>query len=483
MYRRQSKGWLKHIDFIILDVVCLQLSFVIAYFIRNGIENLYDVQIYRNMAVIIALIDIIILVFYETFKGILRRGLYREFVVTVKQTCLVELITTFYMFSLQSSSDFSRVIMYLTGVFYLVLAYLTRIIWKSCLKKQLNYQGKRSLLIITCDSMVDNVVQSIAEQKFISYRIAGIAVVNRDMTGQVIDGVRIVSNRENVAEYVCREWVDEIFVNLPTEEPYPDQLMEEFNEMGIVVHMKLAKSGEFLGQTKLVESLGGYTVLTSSINSASMGQVFMKRLLDIIGGICGCVVTGILFLILAPMIYSKSPGPIFFSQVRVGRNGKRFKIYKFRSMYMDAEERKAELMEDNRVKDGMMFKLEWDPRIIGCEKRPDGTTKKGIGNYIRDWSLDEFPQFFNVLKGDMSLVGTRPPTLDEWNRYELRHRARLSIKPGITGMWQTNGRSNVVDFEKVVEMDREYIASWSFGLDIKILLKTVQAVVKRDGSM
>ena len=122
----------------------------------------------------------------------------------------------------------------------------------------------------------------------------------------------------------------------------------------------------------------------------------------------GCVLTGILFLFLAPAIKIQSPGPVFFSQIRVGKNGKKFKLYKFRSMYTDAEERKAQLAAENRVTDGLMFKLDFDPRIIGCRQLPDGTVKKGIGNFIRDWSFDEFPQFWNVLKGDMSLVGTRP---------------------------------------------------------------------------
>ena len=158
-------------------------------------------------------------------------------------------------------------------------------------------------------------------------------------------------------------------------------------------------------------------------------------------------------------------------------------MYKFRSMYLDAEARKAELMAQNRVGSGLMFKLDYDPRIIGCKKLPDGTVKKGIGNFIRDWSLDEFPQFWNVLKGDLSLVGTRPPTVDEWEQYEPHHRARLAGKPGITGMWQVSGRSRITDFEQVVELDKKYIREWSMGLDLRILVKTVGAVLRRDGSM
>lgn len=150
---------------------------------------------------------------------------------------------------------------------------------------------------------------------------------------------------------------------------------------------------------------------------------------------------------------------------------------------MDAEARKAELMKENRIGDGMMFKLEWDPRIIGSKKLPDGTMKKGIGNWIRDLSLDEFPQFWNVLIGDMSLVGTRPPVVDEWEKYDYHHRARLAIKPGLTGMWQVSGRSNITDFEEVVALDTKYIREWSVVLDLKILLKTVLVVLKREGSM
>ena len=193
--------------------------------------------------------------------------------------------------------------------------------------------------------------------------------------------------------------------------------------------------------------------------------------MDIAGGLVGCILTGIIYIFIAPIMKVKSPGPVFFSQVRMGKNGKPFKIYKFRSMYMDAEERKKELMEKNNIKDGLMFKMDDDPRVI-----------KGIGNFIRKTSLDEFPQFWNVLKGDMSLVGTRPPTMDEWDKYELHHRKRLAIKPGLTGMWQVSGRSEITDFEEVVELDTSYIEQWSIGLDIKILFRTVMVVFTGSGA-
>jgi lipopolysaccharide/colanic/teichoic acid biosynthesis glycosyltransferase len=143
-------------------------------------------------------------------------------------------------------------------------------------------------------------------------------------------------------------------------------------------------------------------------------------------------------------------------------------MYKFRSMYCDAEQKKAELSDQNEM-DGLMFKMEDDPRITR------------VGRFIRRTSLDEFPQFFNVLKGDMSLVGTRPPTVDEFTQYQSYHKRRLSVKPGITGLWQVSGRNDIRDFDEVVKLDLEYIDNWSIALDIKILLKTIGAVFSHTG--
>ena len=163
-------------------------------------------------------------------------------------------------------------------------------------------------------------------------------------------------------------------------------------------------------------------------------------------------------------------------------NGRRFKIFKFRTMYKDAEARKQALMDQNNIKDGMMFKMDFDPRIIGNRIMPDGSKKTGIGQWLRNHSVDEFPQFFNVLAGQMSLVGTRPPTPDEWDKYKLHHRARLAIKPGITGLWQVSGRSEITDFEEVVKLDTEYITNWSMEMDLKIILKTVWVVLSGRGA-
>lgn len=484
MYRRGAQGWLKHLDFIMLDLVCLQLSFMLAYAVRMCSFNPYGEEIYRNIAAVILFADLVVGFVFDSFKNVLKRGFYRELIMTVRHVCLVEAFVIIYLFTVQKSSNYSRIVIYLMAVFYLFFGYFTRILWKNYLAKRLAVQKrKRSLLIITVESMAEEVVANIKANSYEQFVITGIAIIDRNIQGEKLCGIPVVAGAENAADSVCHNWVDEVLIALPYGVPYPEELVAQFSAMGIVVHKRLFQTGMDDGLKQFVERLGDYMVLTTSINYATPMQQFVKRGIDIAGGIVGSLITCVLFVFLAPAIYIMSPGPVFFAQERVGRNGKHFKMYKFRSMYPNAEEKKKELMEKNRCDSGLMFKLEADPRIIGCKIRPDGTVKKGIGNFMRDFSLDEFPQFFNVLKGDMSLVGTRPPTVDEWEHYELHHRARLAVKPGITGLWQISGRSNIKDFEEVVRLDTKYITEWSMGLDLRILFKTVQVVLKRDGAL
>ncbi len=189
-----------------------------------------------------------------------------------------------------------------------------------------------------------------------------------------------------------------------------------------------------------------------------------KRLLDIVGACVGLSITAVLYVVVAIAIKLDDGGPVFFGQTRCSWMGKRFTIWKFRSMVTDAEARKAEVA--NEV-EGPLFKNENDPRI----------TK--IGGFLRKTSLDEFPQFWNVLKGDMSLVGTRPPTPDEIEQYEVPEWRRLNVKPGMTGEWQVNGRSSVKKFEDVIRLDLKYQDNWSFWYDIQLIVKTVLVLFSR----
>lgn len=483
MYRKDSERWIKHADFIALDMICLQLAYVLAYAISGYGFNPYNTIIYRNMAVFLELADLIVIFAYDTMKSVLKREYYEDFKVTFKHSVIVGVLAVLYLFLIQEGHIFSRLTLILTISLYIGITYSARELWKKLLRKQMEDGGERKLLIITSEAVAEQVVLSMQENNYARFTLAGVAVIDADWTGRDIHGVPVVANKENAAMYVCQEWIDEVLIVISDSLPYPSELIEQLSETGVTIHLNLGKITNVPGKKQFVEKVGNYTVITTSINYASTQQLMLKRLMDIAGGLVGCILTGIICIFVGPAIYIASPGPIFFTQERVGRNGKKFKMYKFRSMYMDAEERKAALMKDNKLGDGKMFKLDFDPRVIGNKILPDGTHKTGIGDFIRRTSLDEFPQFFNVLRGDMSIIGTRPPLISETNLYELHHRARLAIKPGITGLWQVSGRSDITDFEEVVKLDKEYIENWNIEMDIKILLKTVLVVFKEDGSM
>lgn len=193
----------------------------------------------------------------------------------------------------------------------------------------------------------------------------------------------------------------------------------------------------------------------------------VKRLIDIFGALIGLVIVGLLYIPIAVAIQLDNPGPVLYSQIRCGLHGQTFRIWKFRSMIVEADQLKH--LVNNQAK-GNIFKNRHDPRI----------TK--VGKFLRKTSLDEFPQFWNVLKGDMSLVGTRPPTVDEVMKYKRHHFERLLVKPGITGEWQANGRSQVEDFEEIVRMDVTYQKKWSVGYDLLLIFKTIAAVFNKDGA-
>ncbi|MGI6007252.1 MAG: sugar transferase [Ruminococcus sp.] len=407
MYRKASKGLFKHYDFLLLDLICLQLTFVLACIIRQGWGNPYAVPVYRNIGVFICLADILVLLCMETLKNVIKRGFYREMTATVKHAVAIMLLLALYLFMVQSEYHYSRIVFLLMGVLYVILTYCTRIWWKYILRKRMKDGGRRSLLLVTTEDMAEDIVKDILENNYEMFSVAGLSILDRDMTGEEIAGIPVVASGSTAADYICREWVDEVFIILHRNYDYPQKMLDQFVETGVTVHINLAQVSQVSGKKQFVERIGNYTVLTTSINYMRLKQALLKRLLDIAGGLAGCFFTAIIFVFVAPAIYISSPGPIFFTQIRVGQNGKKFKMYKFRSMYMDAEERKQELMGKNRVDDGLMFKLDFDPRVIGNRILPNGKKKTGIGNFIRVTSLDEFPQFFNVLKGDMSLVGPR----------------------------------------------------------------------------
>jgi len=255
-----------------------------------------------------------------------------------------------------------------------------------------------------------------------------------------------------------------------------------FLEMGIAVHRGITKNKAMSGNFNQIEKIGDYTVITASMNYASTSQLVAKRAMDILGGLVGCLITMLVTIFVAPAIYIASPGPIFFSQERIGRNGRKFKMYKFRSMYMDAEERKKELMAQNKVSDGMMFKMDFDPRIIGNKILPDGTKKTGIGQFIRKTSIDELPQFWNILKGDMSFVGPRPERkyfVEQIKAINPDYELLYQLRPGLfSPATLYNGYTdNMEKMLRRLRMDLDYLAHHTLWLDTKIIFLTVLSIL------
>lgn len=471
MYKKQKKSWVKHLDFLLIDVLCLEIAFLISFWIKFGeraVRSSVINEYYIRLAIVLLLMDFCIVFLFESYTGILRRNKVQELKAVVVHCSLVFAAITVYLWGTKQSEIYSRqVIMVFWGI-AIFIEYFSRCAWKIYIRQRM-IRGKRfsKLIIITEDRYALDCVKEFQHDRYKEFEVVGVIVVDKNREGEEIYNVPVVANADTCLEYVRTNVVDEVFINGNTRES-SEALANELLELGCTVHFSLVHESQLM-PNKIVERCGRYMVLTSSMKIASTRQLFVKRTIDIIGSLIGLFFTGIAFVIFAPVIKIQSPGPIFYSQTRIGKNGRRFKFYKFRTMVVGADAMKKDLMEKNEM-DGLMFKMENDPRIFG------------IGKFMRKFSIDELPQFWNVLKGEMSLVGTRPPTEEEFEQYELHHKARLGIKPGLTGMWQVSGRSDIKNFEEIVALDTQYISNWSLGMDIRILFRTVLVVLTGKGS-
>lgn len=427
-----------------------------------------DNRVYYRWILAVFMLTLVYLIFYPN-KNFFKRKFKDELIYNLKTNGMAGVFMATAAYLIKDADDYSRFIYLGTIVFNLCWMQIVHCIYrKYVLDNRERVRTTRKILIICTKDKAEEIVSNIIKEKIYDLWVEGIIVIDADMTGQKICNIPVVANYRSMYLYATRSVVDEIFIQTSCFEKYKMQeVITKFEEMGVKVNLSIDLLNLNVQASKQLGKIGAYYTVAFTGKEASLRMLFGKRLLDIIGGLVGVFMTGIITIILGPLIKLESPGPIFFSQKRVGKNGRIFKIYKFRSMYADAEERKKELMAQNEM-NGLMFKMKDDPRI----------TK--IGKFIRKTSLDEFPQFWNVLKGDMSLVGTRPPTVDEFEQYDLHHKKRLGMTPGLTGVWQVSGRSDITDFEEIVNMDVEYIENWSLKRDIGILFKTVQVVLSSE---
>lgn len=469
----RTKESIQNILIFFTDAIAIVLSYYVAGIIWLGLYwEMNNRQIFselNNNCVSILVATVITAVFYNVKNDFISRGYFEEFRSVACKSALFAAILAVYELLRRDAEGIQRGIYIVTVIVAIVIMYISRQLVKAYLKSHNESKRASRVIMVTVKDRAKNTLSKIDEKDDWLRKIDGIVIMDENMTGQDINGVPVVADIHTMMKFIKNEIVDEVYIDVTDRirERIKPMVME-LEDMGVIVNLKLEILDSYKDFDSKLGYIGAVPVITFANRIYDWKGMLVKRCIDILGAIVGLIVMFIAMIFVGPAIMIESPGPIFFKQKRVGKNGRYFEIYKFRSMYMDAEERKKDLMAQNEMS-GLMFKMKDDPRI----------TK--VGKFIRKTSIDELPQFINVLKGDMSLVGTRPPTVAEFKQYQGHHKRRLSMKPGITGMWQAYGRKTVSDFEEIVKMDLNYIDNWSIMLDIKILFKTVQSVLTTGG--
>ena len=506
LYRKKYK-LIETYGVFLVDLAAIAVSYLIAHRLRILLpfgKTITEETVWFPIYALCILGCILFNFLRNKYEGFFGRGYFVEGEEVFKYNVwqFVFLSTCVYLFRLEL--DFSRLMLVYFVICNSIIDYILRILFKLFINKTYKKgKGSEKILIVTSSELLDGVKEQIKKDKGWSYEVVGVALADKkdkaeacSVDGPVydesaasgdeesigslneknahksmIEDWQIVAGREDLLETARQMPIDLVFFYCNSEQDHAfiEELIQAFVIMGIRCFYGI-QNLSFQIPSSGIGEFAEYPVMCYNTVERDWRMSVIKRLADIVGGMVGLVITLILlpFIALAIKIEDHK-GPVFFSQIRIGKNGRRFRMYKFRSMYVNAEERKKELMAQNEVQ-GPMFKLENDPRV----------TK--VGRFLRRTSLDELPQFWNIFKGDMSLVGTRPPTVEEFEQYNDYYRRRMSITPGLTGLWQVSGRSEIKDFNEVVKLDLQYIDNWSIWGDLKILMQTVGVVICGKGS-
>ncbi|NOR53963.1 MAG: exopolysaccharide biosynthesis polyprenyl glycosylphosphotransferase [Candidatus Aminicenantes bacterium] len=459
-----------------LDIFITALAFIGAYFIKKHIlpepfQGLTQSPNYYIVLLMIIIIWYICFDFFSLYNSYRKQTLGKILWNIIKAVSIGMLIMFLCMFILKIE-DVSRIMI---GIFY-VLNVTLLVICKTFAYKILTYYRQkgynfRNILIIGSRERAKDVIGAMGERLGSGYRIIGCLETDESQLGkEVMTDIKVIGTVEHLGKILLKQTVDELIFAMPLKKIQNSEEYIAFAEkMGISVRIipdwqihKLMYSPRIASIR--FEQFMGLPTMALITTPPNQGELFLKSIFDYSFAIIVLILLLPLFLIISIAIKISSKGPILFKQERCGLNGRRFKIYKFRTMFTGAEALRQE-MEALNESDGPAFKIKNDPRIIPY-----------VGTFLRKTSLDELPQLINILKGEMSMVGPRPPIPDEVEKYDVWQRRRLSMKPGLTCLWQITPGRNVVSFNKWMEMDLEYIDNWSLGLDYKIFLGTAKVI-------
>ncbi len=457
------------------DLLIIGLAFFLSYYLRGSfwtgpLRPLPAIDTLNWMLGASLLIHFLVCPYFGFYESLRLKSLFEIFRMILKAAFVEFFVLGTFVFLIQAKSTSRYFFFLFLGIkyFLLLLERLgARVLLASIRRRGFNF---RQVLIAGTGRNAGKVVDFLSRNRSWGYLACGFLSERSGAHAESIQGLPVFGSLADLERVVRAHPVDEVFFALDRFDPaeIQDQILLCEN---LGIHARFSFALFDLSRSKLAFSqLDGLPILTFHTTLRTPLEVLVKRALDILIALVGLVITGLLLPWIAWRIRRESPGPIFFKQPRVGENGRRFKCYKFRTMRPDADALKEKLRAQNQM-EGPIFKIENDPRVTP------------FGAFLRRTSLDEFPQFLNVLRGDMSVVGTRPPTPEEVAEYSVEHRRRLSIRPGLTGLWQVSGRSQITRFEDILRLDLDYIDRWSLWLDVRIIARTLWVTLFRKGAV
>lgn len=474
---------------LFVDLFLVVISLVAGYFLRDTIYDIYPALSSMEMLPLappsyyFGLLPVLLIVW-----GVLLSyfGMYKSFNTKITDSFLIifkAALTGFvflgsYIFILRMQQEVSRLVIVFSFIFAPVLIGLEKVAlsyaYKIISRRDTSFKSSlfifRRILIVGTGSRVKHFIDLVNNHPDRGIKIVGLADIDDAQTGEIIKGYKVLGSLQDMPEIIHKNIIDEVVFIAPSSLLGKIENAVKFCESE-GLRINIAADIYELNFTKAKHTdFYGFPLIAYESAPDKLGHLFLKRLFDFVISGIALIFLSFFFLIIFVIIKNKSKGPVFYTQKRCGLYGRKFTIYKFRTMTADAESKLKDLLIYNEMK-GPVFKMTDDPRITRA------------GKWLRKYSIDELPQLWNVLKGDMSLVGPRPPLPEEVEQYTSPQRRRLSMRPGITCLWQIEGRSKIFDFDEWSMLDLEYIDNWSFWLDVKILLKSIPVVLFGKGAV